>query len=160
MVRVTALIVGLVGAAFLLQGCYEENRVFLVPAELVPMAQEDVVQMVRDGVPESEIIREIRESGTLFRLSANDVESLRVAGVPDGVIDYMLSTREGPPGTVKRQVVVKRPAVVVYEPWWDWDYAYVPGYYYPYHIGLGFSYGHFGRHGRYSSYGVHFGHWR
>jgi hypothetical protein len=119
------------------------------------MTQQDVVNMVRDGMPSTVIVREIRESGTIFRLTANDVENLSREGVPLEVIDCMLSTREAPP------MVVERPAVVVYDPWWAWDYPFVHGYYYyPVRIGLGFHYSHFGGRGHYRGYGVHVGHWR
>jgi hypothetical protein len=145
---------------FLLQGCYEE-RVVMLRGELIPMSQQDVVAMAQGGAPNSEIIREIRESGTVFRLSANDVENLKKEGVAPEVIDFMLSTREARPAMVERTVVVRRPTVAVYDPWWTWDYMYMPSYYYyPSHVGLSFSYTHFGHRARRYGYGVHFGHWR
>ena len=161
MARLIGLMSVLAGIAVLFQGCYEEQHVVMMRGELVPMTQQDVVQMVRDGAPNSEIIREVRESGTVFRLSASDVENLKGNGVPEEVVNFMLSTREAPPRVVRRRVVVERPPVVVYDPWWTWDYVYAPGYYYyPYHVGLSFSYTHFGRWGHHRGYGVHFGHWR
>ena len=162
--RVSLLILAAVGVAMLLQGCYEERHMVVMRGELIPMTQQDVVQMVQDGAPNSAIIREIRESGTVFRLSANDVESLKNEGVSEEVLNFMLATREASPSVVHRAVVVERPTVVIRDPWWGWDYGYAPGYYsYPSHFGLSFSYSHFGgyrRHyGRYG-YGIHYSRWR
>ncbi len=159
--RFAILALCVAGMAFLLQGCYEERHVILMRGELVPMTQQDVVAMVKSGAPNSEIIQEIQGSGTVFRLSAADIESLKSEGVPEEVINFMLSTREAPPAVVERRVVVERAPVVAYDPWWGWDYAYGPGYYYyPSHVGLSFSYSHFGGYRRHYGYGVHFGHWR
>jgi len=125
------------------------------------MTQQDVVAMVKDGAPNSEVIREIRESGTLFRLSASDVENLKKEGVQGEVIDYMLSTREAPPAVARRRVIVRTRPVVVYDPWWDWDYGYWPGYhYYPAGIGLSFSYHHYSGPRHYYRRGVHVRRWR
>jgi len=151
-IRTIALFgIAVAGTMLLLQGCYEE-RVVVVPPQPPPLARQDIVSMVKEGVPNTEIIRRIQESATVFRLSASDVEELKKQGVPDEVIDYMLWTREAPPTIIKRRVVV-------YDPWWGWDYFYGPGYwYYPVHFGIGFSYARFGR--PHYHYGVHFRHWR
>ena len=160
-VRVGALAVVVAGVVLLLQGCYEEQRVVVMRAELIPMTQQDVISMVKEGATNSEVIREIRESGTIFRLSASEVESLKNEGVPAAVVDYMLSTREAPRAMVERRVVVQRPPAVVYDPWWGWDYAYWPRYYYyPSRVGLSFSYHRFGGRRRSYGYGAHIGHWR
>lgn len=160
-VRVTAIVFSVAAITIWLAGCYDERQVILMRGELVPMTQQDVVQMVKDGAPNSEVIREIRESGTVFRLSTTDIETLKSEGVPEEVINYMLATREVPPTVVSKPVVVSAPPAVAYDPWWGWDYAYGPGYYYyPSHIGLSFSYANFGRHWRGAGYGVHFSHWR
>ncbi|NQT83615.1 hypothetical protein HQ563_11345 [bacterium] len=159
--KVAVMAVAVVGTVLVLQGCYEERQVVMMQGELIPMTQQDVVDMVKGGAPNSEIIREIRESGTVFRLSANEVENLKNEGVPEEVVDYMLSTREVPPAIVERPVVVRRRPAVVYDPWWAWDYAYWPGYYYyPSRVGLSFSYRHFGGHRRYYGYGAHYRRWR
>lgn len=161
MVKVAVLAVGFSGMVLLLQGCYEEHRVVVMRGELVPMTQQDVLAMVKDGAPNSEVIREIRESGTVFRLSASDVENLKKEGVPGEVIDYMLSTREAPPAVVRRRVIVRTRPVVVYDPWWAWDYGYWRGYYYsPVHVGLSFNYHRYSGHRRYYRHGVHVGRWR
>ncbi len=156
--RIAAAGVAVVAVTLVLQGCYEERHVVMMEGELVPMSQQDVIAMVKDGAPNSAIIREIRESGTVFRLSAGEVEALKGEGVPEEVINFMLSTREAPPAVVQRPVVIHRPRTVVYDPWWGW-----PGYYYyPARVGLSFSY-YGGRsyrpYHRYG-YGVHVSHWR
>jgi len=154
MLRAGVLATALAGIALLLEGCFEEHAV-IVQGELIPMTQQDVVNMAREGASNAKIIREIRESGTIFRLTANDVENLKKEGVPVEVIDYMLFTREISPAFVERQTLV------VYDPWWAWDYPFVPGYYYyPSRLGLSFNYAHFGSRARYRGYGTHFRHWR
>jgi len=161
--KITVAILALAGIALLLQGCYEEQRVVMMRGELIPMTHQDVIQMVKDGAPNANVIREIRESGTVFRLSANDVENLKKEGVPEEVINFMLETREAPPVVVKR-TVVRRPAIAVHDPWWAWDYYYAPGYYYyPWRVGLGFSYVHYGSRRRYyrgGGYGIHYRRYR
>jgi hypothetical protein len=162
-VRISLAILALAGMTLLLQGCYEEQQVVMMQGELVPMTEQDVVQMAKDGVPYTEIIREIQSSGTVFRLSANDVEYLKSEGVPVEVINAMLDTREAPPVVVQRRVIAPPTTVVVQDPWWPSDYYYVPGYsYYPWHVGLSFSYVHYGgpRHYYRPGYGIHYRRYR
>jgi len=160
-VRATAAILGIVAVTVLLQGCYEEQQVVIMRGELIPMSQQDVVQMVKDGVPNTDIIGEIQSSGTVFRLSAGDIEYLKSEGVPEEVINVMLETREAPPALVQRTVMARPTTVVVRDPWWGWDPWYGPGYYYyPAHVGLSFSYTHFGGHRNFGGYGIHYRHYR
>ena len=153
-VRATATILAIAAVTFLLQGCYEEQHVVVMRGELIPMSQQDVVQMVKDGVPNADIIREIQSSGTVFRLSASDIEYLKSEGVPDEVVNVMLETREAPPTVVRRTVVVR-------DPWWGYDPWYGPGYYYyPAHVGLSFNYSHYSGYRSFGGYGVHYRHYR
>lgn len=158
MPRLAALTVLIAGTAIILQGCFVEEGVVIMEGEPVPLTQYDVVRMVRDGLPTPEIIRQIRESGTVFRLSTQDIETLRWQGVPEEVISYMLYTPQAPPLIVKRTVVVERP-VVFYDPWWAWDYVYAPGFwYYPAHVGFSFGYVHAGGHWQHHGYRVRYRH--
>ncbi len=53
---------------------------------------DQLVQMSKAGVSSDEIIRQIAESGTVYRLSASQLADLRQAGVSDPVINYMQQT--------------------------------------------------------------------
>ncbi len=48
--------------------------------------------MSKAGVSPDEIIRQIAESGTVYRLSASQLADLRQAGVSNQVINYMQQT--------------------------------------------------------------------
>lgn len=54
-----------------------------------PMRDEDVVRMVIQGVPQADIVAEIRSRVTAFDLSDEMVDELKIAGVPAGVIAEM-----------------------------------------------------------------------
>lgn len=75
----------LIGASFLfLWGCATvEPKVVTVP---------QIVEMSKAGTPAPDIIRTIRDSRTVYRLSASHLARLREQGVPDAVIDYMQQT--------------------------------------------------------------------
>ena len=62
------------------------------PPRPVPLTQADIISMVKVGVPDEEIMRRIDVTGTVFRLSADDVVRLRNEGVSDRVVTYMLDT--------------------------------------------------------------------
>jgi len=49
--------------------------------------------MSRDGAPASAIIGKMKETRTVYLLRASSVAMLRSEGVPEPVLDYMLSTR-------------------------------------------------------------------
>lgn len=57
-----------------------------------PVTVPQIVLMSKDGVPADEIIEQMRESGTVYRLQASQLAQLKEQGVPDAVIDYMLQT--------------------------------------------------------------------
>lgn len=58
------------------------------------ITQEEVMTLARLGIPESEIIKAIEKDRTVFHLKIQDILELKKAGVPDGVIKFMLSTPE------------------------------------------------------------------
>jgi len=51
-----------------------------------------IIAMSRAGVPAAEIIRQIRASGTVYRLQASQLADLEKQGVPPAVIDCMQQT--------------------------------------------------------------------
>jgi hypothetical protein len=78
----------------------------------IPIA--DIVNMSRAGVPDQTIMTQIRTSGSMYQLSAEDTIALRQQGVSDPVINYMLETARRPV-VIARPVYVE-PAPVVVEP--------------------------------------------
>lgn len=57
-----------------------------------PVSVAQIVEMSKAGVPAQEIIREMRNSRTVYRLKASQLARLKEQGVPDAVIDYMQQT--------------------------------------------------------------------
>jgi hypothetical protein len=57
-----------------------------------PVTVAQVVAMSRAGEPADAIVAKMRDSGTVYRLSASQLAELRDRGVPDAVIDYMQGT--------------------------------------------------------------------
>ena len=57
-----------------------------------PLGVADVKALAKAGISEDVIISQIRNSRTVYHLSAADIIDLRNAGVSDKVIDYMINT--------------------------------------------------------------------
>jgi len=76
------------GGAVLIASCASTP-----PTSRAPISVEQVVAMSRDGAAASVIIRKMQETGTVYRLPGSSVAMLRSEGVPEPVLDYMLSTR-------------------------------------------------------------------
>jgi hypothetical protein len=57
-----------------------------------PVTVEQVLKMSKSGVAPDEIIRTMRDSRTVYRLTASQLAQLRDEGVPDKVINYMQQT--------------------------------------------------------------------
>jgi hypothetical protein len=72
---------------------------------------EDVAKLSRDGTSDTIIINQIRTSGTIYHLSADQIEWLKQSGVHDGVIQEMQMTAYHP-----APVLVGPPPVMVVEP--------------------------------------------
>ncbi len=95
------------------------------------ISRDEVVTLVKLGIPEAEIIKSIDKDHTVFDLKIQDILELKKAGVPDGVIKYMLATAQkaaapqpgapaagaaGQPATAGRPATVApAPAPVVHE---------------------------------------------
>jgi hypothetical protein len=90
-----------------------------------PLGITDVVQMAQSHVTDDVIISQIRSTGSVFRLSANDTIWLKQNGVSDVVVKEMLATA----GRVPRRYYSAAPVYVV-EP--------EPP---PVSVGFGFGYG-------------------
>jgi hypothetical protein len=57
-----------------------------------PLTQTDIISMTKTGMTDQEIINRIDATRTVFRLSADNVVTLRQEGVSDRVVTYMLDT--------------------------------------------------------------------
>jgi hypothetical protein len=71
----------------LFPGCsvYNQNSQASVPVS-------DIVQMSKDGVSSKEIIKELRQSHSIYLLKADQLAKLRNEGVQDSVINYLEKT--------------------------------------------------------------------
>ena len=78
----------LLGGLLLLAGCTSYQRPVVPAAVTVP----EILQMTKAGDPPDEIIRKMRNSGTVYRLDASQLAKLHDEGVSDKVIDYMQHT--------------------------------------------------------------------
>ena len=74
-------------ALFVLSGCAS-----LGFNEPPPVTVPQIIKMSREGTPASQIIGRMRDSGTVYRLKASQLDELHQQGVPDSVINYMQDT--------------------------------------------------------------------
>jgi hypothetical protein len=81
-----AALVLLIGAT-LLDGCSTFG--FKQPD---PVTIGQVIQMNKDGVPTDSIIKTMRDSDTVYRLTAAQLAELHDMGLPDPVLNYMQQT--------------------------------------------------------------------
>ena len=79
------------------------------------MGMTDVIHMVQQGHDEQVIINQIRNSGSTFQLSPNDLDFLKTNNVPSRVIVEMQNSK---PSAVlvrpSRQVVIQEQPTVIY----------------------------------------------
>jgi hypothetical protein len=86
--RRAAVVALLASLGLWLGGCATASR----PVVPQPVTVEQIVQMSKEKMPPDEIIRKMRNSGTVYRLRASQLARLRDEGVSDQVIDYMQHT--------------------------------------------------------------------
>jgi hypothetical protein len=91
----------------------------------------DIKALARAGVNDGVILRYLRDRGTNYYLSSDDVAGLRKAGVSQSIVDYMLQTgqRSGP------DVYPVVGVGIGYGPYWGpyWGPPYPYPYWYPYY---------------------------
>jgi hypothetical protein len=75
-----------------------------------PLNVRDVEAMARAGFSAEIIIDQVRNSRTVYHLSANDILDLKKAGVTDQVVDFMLST----PSIIAGADPIQEPSVAPY----------------------------------------------
>jgi hypothetical protein len=71
---------------------------------------EDVVRLTQSGVPDNEIINQIRTSGAAYHLNADQLIYLNQNGVHSAVVNELQATAYRTP----RRIYVEQPAPVVY----------------------------------------------
>jgi hypothetical protein len=95
-----------------------------------PVTVPEIVAMSKSGARPGDIIERIRDSGTVYRLTASQLAELEKQGVAPGVIDYMQQTYLH---AVRREQARA-----------DWDYWSLDGGYWyggcPYGWGSGWCY--------------------
>jgi hypothetical protein len=57
-----------------------------------PVSVQEIIDMSKSGMPPDQIIQEISESQTVYRLEASQLADLEKQGVPPAVINYMQQT--------------------------------------------------------------------
>src|SRR6185312_10357774 len=74
-----------------------------------PLATADVKALAQAGVNDDIIIAQIRNSHTIYHLSAADIIDLHNAGVSDKVVDFMINTASSAAATTTTTVVQAAP---------------------------------------------------
>ena len=143
-----------------------------------PLSLADVKALAKAGISEDVIINQIKNSHTVFHLSAVDIIDLRDAGVTDKIVNYMISTpstagvnaeasstvvvqQAPPPPPVETVVVAPGPGYVWVGGEWVWNggWFWRAGYWgyppYGYSIWVGGRSWHDGR-----GWHAERGHWR
>ena len=69
-------------------GCAVYNQ---APSAALPV--DDIVRMSKEGVPAKDIIKQIRQTHSVYLLPANELANLRNDGVQDSVINFMEKTQ-------------------------------------------------------------------
>ncbi len=126
--KILLLILAVLVGSILLSGCVERRPVVFVGVP-ISLTQQDVIDMAKKGATEAEIIAEIEDTQSIFVLNTKDIEKLKEEGVPEAVIDHMLTTRERPPRVIERYRIVEEP-VYVYRPYYRPRVTFHFGYYY------------------------------
>jgi hypothetical protein len=110
-----------------LQSCVVYN-----PSDRKDIPLSDIVQMSKDGRSSKDIIREIRNSHTIYALRANQIAKLSNEGVPDSVLNYMEKTHID---AVRRYQRMS-------DSYYGWGgYGYYGGFGFGYPYGFGWPYG-------------------
>ena len=86
-----------------------------------------IVQESKAGVPAKSIIRQIAQSGTVYRLSASQLADLRDEGVPNAVINYMQKTYIA--AVRRNQSLIDRNQWFYGDGYWNGGYPYGWPYY-------------------------------
>src|ERR1700761_7386932 len=77
-----------------------------------PLSVNDVISLSRARVSDGVIVRYIRDQGTVYALTGEDMDALHQAGVSPSVIDYMARSGYPPYGPPPGPYVVPPPVAV------------------------------------------------
>src|SRR5262245_21659368 len=83
---------GLSGAAVDASREKKAERAAAADAAMRQPSPQDVVSLTQSGVPDNQIINQIRTSGAVYRLTPTDLQWLNQSGVHPAVIDEMQQT--------------------------------------------------------------------
>ncbi len=89
--RSFSLFLSVIGCLLLL-GCSAMKENMLGEPAKPPVTVPQIILMSREGVSPDVIIAKMQESGTVYRLKADQLAQLKEEGVSDAVIDYMQQT--------------------------------------------------------------------
>lgn len=118
----TICLLPLVG--LLLAGCATHSHTVAAPPAGPSLVE--IQTMVRDHVSDSVIISQIQNSSTRYCLTADQIISLKTAGVSDGVLNALINTASKPqPQIAAATTVVAQPYVYPYAYPYGYPYAYV-----------------------------------
>jgi hypothetical protein len=129
-------------AGLLLVGCATQNHTAATPPAGPSLAE--IQTMVKAHVSDSVIISQVQNSSTRYHLTADQIISLKTAGVSEGVLDALINSASKPQLETST-TVVRQPYVYPYVYPYGYPYAYVgpwPGFWWgwgPYYHGY---YGH------------------
>ncbi|MGD1020710.1 MAG: hypothetical protein ABSA12_15465 [Verrucomicrobiia bacterium] len=90
-------LVGATALVVVVVGCETPQRYPPPPPPVVrypsqPLGTADVKMLAKSGISDEVIISQIRNSRTVYHLSAADILDLKGAGVSERVIDFMINT--------------------------------------------------------------------
>ena len=128
-------------AALLFTGCVTHQYTTVATPPPPGPTIAEVQSMSQAHVSDSVIISQIQNSNTRYQLTADQIISLKNAGVSDTVINAMINTASKPQPQATTTTVVQGPYVyppyVYVDPWpgiwWGWGGPYYHGYYGHYH---------------------------
>lgn len=97
---------------------FQSCVVYHMESYIPPVTVSDILQMTKDSVPPAEIIQKMKESNTVYNLTAEQLAQLSKEGVAPQVLNYMEETH--------LQAVKQNQQLNDYFYWWPgWD-----GYWY------------------------------
>jgi hypothetical protein len=121
----------------LLAGCATHSHKVATPPAGPSLAE--IQTMAQAHVSDSVIISQIQNSSTRYHLTADQIISLKTAGVSDGVLDALINSASKPQLQTTTTTVVREPYPYPYAypyayvgpwPWFWWGWSpYYHGYY-------------------------------
>jgi starvation-inducible outer membrane lipoprotein len=119
--------------ALLLTGCVTRSTTVSAPPPGPSITQ--VQAMVQAHVSDSVIVNQIQSSSSRYTLTADQIITLKNAGVSDAVLNALITSVNKPSAQTTTTIVEQTPVVYPYvymDPWplWGWGPGYYRGGYY------------------------------